>query len=563
MVLGSCITGGYGEQLPEFKPQQLTFTLYDELETIYPDLLPGSPGLKNIALFNRAPAGFYLLADIPESFEDRPLSLQVKHTLGDRLKSMRLSRMRAVPVEFNTGIKARTERIDGVRNPHVIRRAPFWIYEGMEPLDLEDFRLPAGKRTLLHLQIEADGILKRTASELSVELSDGSASIISQTVTVEQYPVTPDSSLEMDYIVWHHHRQMAAAAGTELYSEPWWRELEKYVKLMRKSRQNAFILPWGLMFDDHETADGVEPQWNEQRVDRYLKLFFDNGFKTVSAFHFAGRKNGEWMAKQLTVRGRWDTGSPEADHYLGRAFSQMNTYIEQNSLKEQWLVSISDEPSSAHAEDYLYLSDLVRRWLPGIQILEATKGEGSLIGSVDIWCPTVDKYEENRSFFLERQAAGEDVWVYTCLDPGGPWLNRMLDQQRLRQVWFGWAAVRFDVTGYLHWGLNYYREGVDPWLKSVVPFFSAGGPRNEKNQLPAGDAYIVYPGADGPVSTSRHEAMRMGMEDYILLKMLGKSDEEAVSGMIERLVRSYKDYSFSIPEYREVREQLLESLSGN
>ena len=158
--------------------------------------------------------------------------------------------------------------------------------------------------------------------------------------------------------------------------------------------------------------------------------------------------------------------------------------------------------------------DATKSSLPGIPIVEATMTR-ELTGAVDIWCPQVHKYQQNRSFFDERKAAGDQVWVYTCLVPGGPWVNRLLDQERLRQVWIGWAAAKWELDGFLHWGLNHYKA--DPFAQSVVDHPAMP---NTTNKLPAGDTHIVYPGPYGPWSSTRFEAHRIGLEDLAMLRML-------------------------------------------
>ena len=88
--------------------------------------------------------------------------------------------------------------------------------------------------------------------------------------------------------------------------------------------------------------------------------------------------------------------------------------------------------------------------------MEATNDRDGIAGAVDIWCPLINDFQENEAFFREREKLGEKVLVYTCLIPGGKWLNRTLDMEKLRQVYFGWGAAHYDTGGYLHWGLNQY-----------------------------------------------------------------------------------------------------------
>ena len=178
----------------------------------------------------------------------------------------------------------------------------------------------------------------------------------------------------------------------------------------------------------------------------------------------------------------------------------------------------------------------------------------SLAGVVDCWCPQVQEFQKNIPFFEERKAAGDAVWVYTCLIPGGPWINRLVDQERLRQVYVGWACARYDLQGFLHWGFN---------MHSGKPFEELvrmhGGPTN---YLPAGDSHIVYPGKKGPLSSQRFEAHRIGMEDYELLYLLKKKDPEQAAKLIDKLFQAFDRYDKDIRDYRKVRQELLSALTG-
>jgi hypothetical protein len=175
---------------------------------------------------------------------------------------------------------------------------------------------------------------------------------------------------------------------------------------------------------------------------------------------------------------------------------------------------------------------------------------------VDYWCPQVQEYQSHRDFFDGRNKAGGAVWVYTCLAPGGPWLNRLLDQERLRPVYLGWALVKYDLAGFLHWGLNHYRPGTDPFDQSVVPH-GEGPP----NFLPAGDSHIVYPGKEGPLSGQRFEAQRVGLEDAELLRLTKAADATHAQSIIRQVFRSFDEYETDVKAYRAAKRELLAVLS--
>ncbi|MBT8301351.1 MAG: DUF4091 domain-containing protein, partial [Maribacter sp.] len=115
----------------------------------------------------------------------------------------------------------------------------------------------------------------------------------------------------------------------------------------------------------------------------------------------------------------------------------------------------------------------------------------------------------------------------------------------------------YNTGGYLHWGLNQYKE--DPFEYSVVKHPSLAASAN--NYLPAGDTHIVYPGSDEPLSSIRFEAHRIGCEDYELLHALKLKNKRKQQRLVKKLFRSYTDYNLNLITYRSTRKKLLKSLS--
>ena len=113
---------------------------------------------------------------------------------------------------------------------------------------------------------------------------------------------------------------------------------------------------------------------------------------------------------------------------------------------------------------------------------------------------------------------------------------------------------RYGATGYLHWGYNHWR--------SESPFTHTTPPHPGPPYLPAGDAWIVYPGRDGPLDSIRHEAMRDGIADYELLSMLGERNPPAAERLVAKHVLNFDRYDCDVKTFRATRRKLLELLSG-
>ena len=116
-----------------------------------------------------------------------------------------------------------------------------------------------------------------------------------------------------------------------------------------------------------------------------------------------------------------------------------------------------------------------------------------------------------------------------------------------------WVNFRFGATGYLHWGFNQWKG--DPYGETTFMNLESG------NTLPGGDSWIVYPDKGKLYSSIRMEAMRDGITDYTLLKMLEKKNPELAKELCRQVVFNWALYDIDSDHFRMIRHQILEELS--
>ncbi len=79
----------------------------------------------------------------------------------------------------------------------------------------------------------------------------------------------------------------------------------------------------------------------------------------------------------------------------------------------------------------------------------------------------------------------------------------------------GAQLYKYKMEGFLHWGYNFYNCQYS--LHTIDPYRINDG----EDAFPAGDPFIVYPGADGkPVESMRLPIMEDAMNDMRLLEYL-------------------------------------------
>lgn len=525
--------------------------IVDPLEPIYPDKneLKAYNNKWRVDVPNGSIAEAHILVKLPK--DEKFLISATKN--GTVLENV-WSQLIGVPVEQNTGIDSRTEQYLNKTNPYVVRRAPFRIFEVIQPL--KDNQL-ATETTYTALRLAITHSILKEAGTHKIEITVKSkSSEYKGTFTVYVYDVKlPElSNSDFFYTNWFNLKRMEEKHQLERWTEPWFNMLNKYADLMAHGRQNSITIPHELITYKN---DGFF--LDEDKMLRFIEVFRKKGFKYFEAPHLMNRgENDDWGDPELKValtkhRYYKENGKADIDALMGLIYD----FVKTNKLEDNWLQHISDEPTSVNAQCYQDIAKQIKSIFPKVKIMEATNDRDGLAGAIDIWCPLINDFQENESFFREREKQGESVLVYTCLIPGGQWLNRTLDMEKLRQVYFGWGASHYGTSGYLHWGLNQYYA--DPFNQSVVKHHAPGAGAN--NFLPAGDTHIVYPGKEGPLSSIRFEAHRLGIEDYELLQQLKKSNTKQHLKLVNKLFRSYTDYNLSVSDYRKTKSKLLKYLS--
>ncbi len=452
-----------------------------------------------------------------------------------------------VPVEANTGPVERIEK-KGECNPFVSRRAPFRVCDVVAPVSHVVDVSSSIMALRLHIPVgrnEKTGLRKYT-----LRIRHGKqVKNLYFTLNVHKAVIPPIGRKSFSYTNWFNLNNMAQRHGLKPWSEDHWQMIRNYADLMAHARQNMFLIPLADVF----TMKSKVPVLDRKRLRRLVKVFTDAGLYFIEGGHVAGRN--EWKAPTFNIglTGTRAT-SAEGNADLACIAGQLMEEVEKNKWQKRWIQHVTDEPIKENATDYRILAGMVRRHMPGLPVLDATM-EPEIVGSVDIWCPQAQDYQEHRKHFEDQQAVGDKVWFYTCLAPGGPWLNRLLDMELLRPALLGWGAALFGLDGFLHWGLNHYVPDQDPFHKSVTPMAPGGD-----SFLPAGDTHVVYPGTDGPWSSLRLEAQREGFEDYELLRILRMQDEKTACKVIRKAIRGFDKYTKNVRTFRTARKALLHAL---
>ena len=367
------------------------------------------------------------------------------------------------------------------------------------------------------------------------------------------HPVTIPQARHLMVTNWMNTGHYAKFYGTERYSPRFWQVVESYARNVAAHRQNV-IPSWDWPHIWQESDGKLTFDYSD--FDRWIETFMQAGCgDMIEGGGFGKRGLGKWEVpwfewKEFTVRRRDGARvRPDPQTVIQELVLSLVAHMKERGWFDRFVMHVVDEPAPHTEADYKRKSRLIHELAPGVRFLEAM----SLLdarGHLDIWVPNLDHFDEHREHYLElREEAGFELWFYTCMYPTGRYPNRFLDFSLLKTRILHWINWRYQLTGYLHWGLNYWTE--DPFHSDRI-----------RDSLPPGDCWIVYPGPDGPIESLRWEQMREGLQDYELLWLLGQQSREKADQICAGLVPDPLHYSRDWRQLRAARRAIIEALTA-
>lgn len=349
--------------------------------------------------------------------------------------------------------------------------------------------------------------------------------------------------------------------GIEPYSEKYWQYIRLLAQKMAEYRQNvAIISPL------HLSAYSFDAQGNYSidfsNFDKTVDIFMEEGvLGRIEGGHIGGRKGG-WVSdfavnvpiveSGTTIFKSMSIREDSARKFYRHFIPALTKHLAEKGWDKIYMQHLMDEPIPENVATYIEIAEFIKELAPELKIVEACHSK-DVSNTVQIWVPQLDYMNIDYEFYKKRAAAGDEIWFYTCLNPKGEYANRFVELPLIKTRILHWINFRYNIPGYLHWGLNFWNS--DPFRESTGIQLESG------TILPGGDAWIVYPG-DGKLHSSiRLEAMRDGIVDYELLKMLDKTRPEEAAELARQVVYRFDYYDINVDAFREKRRKILTMLS--
>ena len=378
------------------------------------------------------------------------------------------------------------------------------------------------------------------------------------------------------YTNWFHYDCLSTYYRVDVFSERHWEIVESFVRTAVSLGINTLLTP--VFTPPLDTVVGGERP-TVQLVDvtvengRYrfgfdkLKRFCDMclrcGVALLEIAHLFTQWGAEHAPKIMaTVDGEykrifgWDTDATSKEYigFLNEFIPAVKEKLDEYGYKDRYFFHISDEPSAKHLESYKAARNAVWPLVSDHAVRDALSHyEFYEQGIITSPIPTVKAADE----FVAHNVP--DLWVYCCCSPGSVCTNRFIAMSANRTRALGAQMYHQGSVGFLHWGYNFYYnqyslDPVDPFTNTDGDFFA-----------PAGDTFLVYPGADGkPLLSLRAVLTHQAMLDMRAMALAEeKAGRAAVLAAIEQAgITDYKHYSTDPQALLALRERINRLAAG-
>ena len=410
--------------------------------------------------------------------------------------------------------------------PHMIEgQAPGFVPDPLVPLDGQV--LDAGVSRSLWVSVKLPKRAGESRIRATVTLDEQKLGPVDVTVHAWPFALPP---LELPVTNWFYSDALVDWYKVEPLSPRYWELVGRYFANLVEHNQTVIYTPLFTPPLDKEKRDLQLVEVTQLSRDRYrfgwrhlnrwLDLAESAGFRYFEMSHLFSQwgaahairilatRPGDSEARPLWPKEEPATG-PRYRKFLEQFLPALVKLLKRRGAFDRCIFHLSDEPHETHLKQYRAIREMVRAIAPEIRITEALSNVAFYrSGLIDHPVPVISTLSD----FVD---AGARPWTYYCCNPRQDYPNRFLDYPLFRLRVLAPMLRKYDVAGFLHWGLNYWykagtKQPIDPFLVT------------DAWQWPnwtAGDPFILYPGADGPMDSVRWEAFRETFDDYRLLTL--------------------------------------------
>ena len=345
---------------------------------------------------------------------------------------------------------------------------------------------------------------------------------------------------------WFHGDCLANHYGVEALSEEHWAIMEKFIRSAVRMGLNMILTP--IFTPALDTAVGGERttvqlvdvcvnggvySFGFDKLERWIKMCQECGMVYFEMAHLYTQWGSNRAPKIMaTVDGEykrifgWDTeGTGEAYRtFLAAFLPKLTAKLKAWGVAEYCRFHVTDEPSENFLPCYLQEKNQAAPYLEGFKMMDALS-EFAFYEQGVVEYPVVASNSRDLPKFLAADMP--EKWLYYCCSQTKDVSNRFIAMPSNRTRILGVQLYRYDISGFLQWGFNFYSSVLS--LKKIDPYRVT----DADGAFSAGDPFIVYPGENGePLESIRYMALRQAFHDLRALQLLeelaGRDTVEAI-----------------------------------
>lgn len=518
----------------------MQYQIFSENEWVYPDSEITEQGKAELFCARGADVCFQVLTDITVADGER--LCVTSEGLGCNAVAYQL---RPTCVNKNSDVSIGvTLNYENVKD-FVTRQAPFYVYD-ITYLP-EDGKLKAGRGAFyIRLNVAADAQVGIHCGSVILQIGEETLRLpVTLKIFQTQIPALADARFRM--VNWIYYDRLARDHKVAEQSPEYFEILEKYLENELDMRNDVLMLPSGVPVLDDQ---GVVVDFDFTHAEQVGNLALKMGFRTIMGGFIARWK--VWNEDEIYLLWDREVGVTSVEGYRQQRlyFQRAQECVERNGWQPNYMQCMVDEPQVPNSLAYRAMSAICRMMMPGVKINDPVETP-DVAGALDVWVVKQAFYEKYLAEHQYLQELGEEMWVYTCGFPAGKTMNRILDLPLTASRLPMWLCIKYHFNGFLHWGYHFHTEQYEE--NTIVPSRLCEG-------MPAGNGFVVYPGNGKAEYGVRGHLQRAGAYDFELLKMLEEKDPAAALTLVEKVCRTFDDYTSSATLLDEVHHELLEKL---
>ncbi len=468
----------------------------------------------------------------------------------------------SIPGEFisirSTGFTP-CDDLGWIFDSNVLRKTPGLYPEPLYPSDGSLFLLPFQWRTLW-VTVRIPENFTPGKYDISIHFfSKGTEQNLdlTETFSLDILPVAlPKQTLI--HTEWFHADCIATYYKVDCWSEKHWELIGKYLVNAAQHGINMILTP--LWTPPLDTAVGGERPTTQllkiaktgssytfdfSCLERWIELCLKSGIEYFEISHFFTQWGAAFTPKIVVSENGietklfgWHVSSTDHEYknFLEQLMPQLLKLFRCRNLAEKCFFHVSDEPSINHIEKYSQAAAIIRELVDEFPVIDALSNvDFYKNGIISNPIPTNNHIES----FVD--AGVKNLWTYYCCGQLVDVPNRFFHFPSARNRIMGMLMFKYNIHGFLHWGFNFWysRHSVN---QKMDPF------RLQKAGMafPGGDAFMVYPGENGPIDSLKYEVFMECLQDLRALRLL---EEKIGRDATVELLENGLDYQLKMDNY--------------